>query len=166
MRASSDGTDASTLIEPFRETWAFTRTLTRSFIETTPADRWEFSPHPRYGSMARQFRHVVQVTDLYSDVLRRGRLTMDSKFARYDGSLDRDDLLAGLARSDDDLDSALTAAIAGGIESYEFGGEQMSLGVVLGVFIEHEANHHGLWSAYATLGGWETPDAWRANWDL
>jgi hypothetical protein len=33
-------------------------------------------------------------------------------------------------------------------------------------FVQHEAIHHGQWSIYASLAGFETPLSWRASWGL
>ena len=154
------------LIADFRSSWAFTRGLTRAFVESTPENRFSFSPHERYGSIARQFRHVLQVTDLYTETIRSGKLSMPAKFARYAGSLHRKDLLAGFDRADRELDELLTNLATTEPTIYDFGGTAMTLGELFDVFIEHEANHHGLWSAYATIGGWPSPESWRDNWDL
>jgi hypothetical protein len=32
--------------------------------------------------------------------------------------------------------------------------------------IQHEAIHHGQWSVYASLAGFETPLSWRNEWGL
>lgn len=160
-----DGTEQ--VIVDFRSSWQFVRGLTRDFVEQTPQDRYAFSPHARFGSMDRQFRHVLQVTDLYTDALRSRVLSMPTKFARYGGSLDRDDLLAGLARADAELSAVVDELGAeAAAANYQFGDTAMGIGELFDVFIEHEANHHGLWSAYAAVGGWSTPESWRDAWDL
>jgi hypothetical protein len=33
-------------------------------------------------------------------------------------------------------------------------------------FVQHEAIHHGQWSLYAALAGFETPLSWRTSWGL
>ncbi len=40
------------------------------------------------------------------------------------------------------------------------------LGGFLNVILQHEAIHHGQWSLYAALGGFETPPSWKMNWGL
>ena len=32
--------------------------------------------------------------------------------------------------------------------------------------VQHEALHHGEWSVYASLAGFETPLSWRLEWGL
>jgi hypothetical protein len=32
--------------------------------------------------------------------------------------------------------------------------------------IQHESIHHGQWSVYAALGGFETPRSWQQGWKL
>lgn len=153
-------------VEDFRKSWSFCRGLTRQFIEAAPLSAWDSRPHERYGTMARQFRHVVQVVDLYRSALENGHLVPQAKTASYSGSLQREDLLAGLDRADSAFDAALEAFVADGKESLMFGELEMSLGEFLHVCIEHEANHHGLWSVYAAYAGFDTPASWKENWDL
>lgn len=33
-------------------------------------------------------------------------------------------------------------------------------------FVQHEALHHGQWSIYASLAGFDTPSNWRESWGL
>lgn len=33
-------------------------------------------------------------------------------------------------------------------------------------FAQHEGIHHGQWSIYASLGGFDTPLSWRMSWGL
>src|SRR5262249_26112469 len=33
-------------------------------------------------------------------------------------------------------------------------------------FVHHEAIHHGQWSVYASLAGFDTPLSWRSSWGL
>jgi hypothetical protein len=32
--------------------------------------------------------------------------------------------------------------------------------------VQHEAIHHGQWSVYASLAGFDTPVSWRTSWGL
>lgn len=41
-----------------------------------------------------------------------------------------------------------------------------SLPHLLTKVIQHEAIHHGEWSVYASLAGFETPRLWKVNWGL
>jgi hypothetical protein len=33
-------------------------------------------------------------------------------------------------------------------------------------FVQHEAIHHGQWSVYASLAGFDTPPSWRSSWGM
>ena len=33
-------------------------------------------------------------------------------------------------------------------------------------FVQHEAIHHGQWSMYASLAGFDTPLSWRTSWGM
>lgn len=150
----------------FRASWPFVRSLTVDFVAGAPAEAWDSRPALRYGTLAQQFRHVLQVTDLYRSGLETGALVPGSKQGSYSGSLDRQDLLAGLWRADAQLDSALTAFVDGPRETIGFGAQDISLGAFLHIITEHEANHHGLWSAYAAAADFTTPSSWQEAWDL
>lgn len=155
-----------TVASDFRGTWQFVRALTIEFIQTAPADAWLARPHDRYGTLGQQFRHVVQVTDLYRSGLEARQLVPEAKMGTYSGSLERADLLEGIARADRDFDEALSLFVASEHDLIQLGGQPMSLGGFLDVCVEHEAMHHGLWSVYAAHAGFVTPRSWREIWDL
>jgi len=154
-------------IDTFLPSWQHARGLTRDFIEAVPEDRWAWAPHPRYGALNKQFRHMICVQGVYVDGLRNRRADFATKHSHYDGTLARGDLLDGLARMDDALERVLEEIRAQGEERcfVEFYGRQ-PLGTYLNTFLHHEALHHGQWSFYATLGGFETPESWKLNWGL
>ena len=54
-------------IETFRPSWSHSRGLTLDFIEAVPAERWGWSPHPRYAALSKQFRHMIRVQDVYEE---------------------------------------------------------------------------------------------------
>ena len=86
--------------------------------------------------------------------------------ARTEGrAIDRDSLVAALLEKDRVLGEVLD-----GVEDEDeivigFYGK-LSLAAYLSVIPQHEGIHHGQWSFYAMLGGFETPDGWQINWGL
>ena len=157
----------SSAIDSFAPSWRHTRQLTLDFIAAVPDARWDWTPHPRYATLAKQFRHVLCVQGIYIDGLEHGRADFAHKHSHYGGPLERASLLAAFARMDERQQRALNAIRHAGEDAYtiEFYGTQ-KLGSYLNAFLHHEALHHGQWSFYATLGGFETPLSWQVNWGL
>jgi len=154
-------------IYTFIPSWQHARGLTRDFIDVVPTDRWDWSPDPRYGTLSKQFRHMICVQGVYVDGLRRGVADFSSKHSYYGGTLGRAQLLDGLSCMDDALLEVLDSIREQDEDDWmiEFYGRQ-PLGTYLNTFLHHEALHHGQWSFYATLGGFETPESWKLNWGL
>ena len=157
----------SSTIENFKRSWAHTRGLTHDFIAAVPDEHWQFSPHPRFATFAKQVRHLVCMSGVYGDGLRDRHCDFGRKHEHYKGPLDHDSLVAALREKDQQLDEVLAAITPEAEESYliDFYG-QNPLGAYLNVFIHHEAMHHGQWAFYAALASFETPESWKLNWGL
>lgn len=95
-----------------------------------------------------------------------GRVDFSRKHAHYTGPLERAALRAALEAGH----AALTAAAAERVSDpswrLDFFGMPASLPHLLTKVIQHEAIHHGEWSVYASLAGFETPRLWKVNWGL
>ena len=157
----------SAAIETFLPSWQHARGLTRDFIRAVPDHRWHWSPHPRYGSMAKQFRHLLCVEGVYLDGLKNRVASFETKHSHYSGPLESQALLAALETMDVQLEQTLRAIPLEAEEDFEveFYGRQ-KLRTYLNTFLYHEALHQGQWSFYATLGGFDTPRSWQLNWGL
>lgn len=161
--------DSKTIIEEFERSWAFARQLTHDFIQVVPADKWDCSPHPKYSALCKQFRHVIWVTGLYRDALASQELkSFETKKAHYAGGLGREEILAGLRQQDELLQELLTSLKQTGIEDYgvKAFGTTMGFTEFSHILLHHESNHHGLWSLYAALSGFPTPQSWKESWGL
>ena len=154
-------------IETFLPSWQHARGLTLDFIRTVPDERWDWTPHPRYAPLAKQFRHVLCVQGVYVDGLVNRVASFAAKHSHYAGPLERQALLDGFAAMDERLERTLHAIGAAEEEQFEveFYGRQ-KLRTYLNTFLYHEALHQGQWSFYASLGGFETPRSWQTNWGL
>ncbi len=157
----------SSVIDTFRKNWGFVRGLSYDFIAGVPENRWEASPHTRFSPLHKQVRHMVCVQGVYTEGLRNRRTDFGKKHTHYGGPLDRDSLVAALREKDHDLERALADLASVDPSEYviEFYGAN-SLAAYLNVYATHESLHHGQWSFYAALGGWETPQSWKLNWGL
>ena len=156
-----------TAIQAFEINWSFARGLTYEFISAVPDEKWDFSPHPHFAPLHKQIRHMVCVQGVYVEGLRKRVTDFGRKHSHYDGSLGRGELVAALRQQDADLHAALDEIARAGEEDciIEFYGKN-TIANYLNVIATHEAIHHGQWSFYATLGGFETPDSWKLNWGL
>ena len=154
-------------IETFKTGWGHVRGLTFDFISDVPEDRWEFSPHPRFSAYNKQVRHMVCVQGVYIDGIRNRTTDFGKKHSHYDGPLDRESLTSALREKDGVLLEAIDAIGPAGEDDYliEFYGQQ-KLATFLSTILHHEAIHHGQWSFYAALAGFETPESWKLNWRL
>jgi hypothetical protein len=70
-------------------------------------------------------------------------------------------------RLDDMLQELLTALNALDVDvPIDWDGTPFTFALFTWEFVQHEALHHGQWSLYAWLEGFDTPLSWRASWDL
>lgn len=157
----------SNTVEAFRNSWSYLRGMTKSFIECVPEDKWDFAASDRHSAMRKQFRHMVWVSGLYNHAIKTGTMDFSIKKKTYSGSMIRKDILDGLNEKDEELFQILES-LEGKEESYKINafGSEMSLDEYLHILIQHESLHHGMWSLYANLGGFDVPKSWRDDWEL
>ena len=157
-----------TAVDQFEQAWSDIRALTFDFIEAVPDRGWSSSPHPRFAAFNKQLRHMVCVQGVYHQGLTESHVDFTRKHSHYSGSLERDSLREALRLKDRELAAILQRIRASGCENFliDFMGKPMRFTRYADVIIQHEAIHHGLWSLYAALGGFETPISWKLNWGL
>ena len=133
-----------------------------------PERCWDSSPDPGFAPLSKQFRHVVCVRGVYNDGLVSGRVDFSKKHEHYSGGLARDDLVAALTEKQEELLAILedAARLEASDFAVDFFGRPETFAGYGYVMVQHEAIHHGQWSFYATLGGFETPPGWKLNWGL
>jgi hypothetical protein len=138
--------------------------MTLDFVEAVPDEHWEFSPHKRFAPFNKQLRHVVCVRGVYNDALVTKRADFSKKHSFYAGGLSRDGLTAALVDKQNEL-----LAIIDTLETdapIDVFGRQFGFVDFTYTMVQHEALHHGQWSIYASLAGFETPLSWRLEWGL
>jgi hypothetical protein len=158
----------SQLIEQFKQSWKFVRSMTFDFIEVVPEDRWDFTPHPKFAPFSKQVRHLICVQGVYNDGLVTGKVDFSKKHHYYVGELDRKSLIDALHKQDGCLFQILERFADKNLQSVciDFCGIHMGFAEYAFNYIQHESIHHGQWSMYAALGGFETPIRWKKNWKL
>jgi len=115
-----------------------------------------------FALFCKQVRHVVCVRGVYNAALATGKVDWPRKHEHYDGPLTREALLAALDDKQRQLLATLeTVDINAPID---WDGTPFTFALFTWEFVQHEAIHHGQWSIYASLGGFDTPLSWRASW--
>ena len=153
--------------------------LTTDFVRAVPEDKWDFTPSPpekssrapaphRIGNgfapFSKQLRHVVCVRGVYTAALAAGKVDWTRKHQHYSGPLTRDALRAALDHQQRRLLATLeTVDIDAPID---WDGTPFTFAMFTWEFVQHEAIHHGQWSVYASLAGFDTPLSWRTSWGL
>jgi len=153
--------------------------LTADFVRAVPEEKWDFTPDPAgksgrasaphrigggFAPFCKQLRHVVCVRGIYNAALAAGKVDWTRKHEHYAGPLTREALLAALDDKQRELLAILerldiTAPI-------DWGGTPFTFALFTWEFVQHEAIHHGQWSIYASLAGFDTPPSWRSSWGL
>jgi hypothetical protein len=167
------------LLDEFRRYVQHLHRMTVDFVETVPEDRWDYTPDPpgkpgrapdplRLGvglaPFSKQLRHVVCVRGVYNAALATKHVDWARKHEHYLGPLTRDKLLAALIDKQGELLATLETVDTNA--SIDWGGTAFSFADFTWEFVQHEAIHHGQWSVYASLGGFDTPLSWRRSWGL
>ena len=153
--------------------------LTADFVRAVPENKWDFTPDPPaksgrapaphrigegFAPFCKQLRHVVCVRGVYNAALATGRVDWTRKHEHYVGPLSREALLAAL---DDKQRHLLATLQTVNIDApIDWDGTPFTFALFTWEFAQHEAIHHGQWSIYASLAGFDTPLSWRASWGL
>ncbi len=152
----------------FEKAWKEIRQLTLDFVEGVPDNSWAYTFHEKYSPLCKQFRHMIWATGLYADALLNNKMNFKIKKSFYSGTLDRHEITTALKKSDESLLSFIKKMSHDEMINYsvEAFGTKLSFVEFMSIIIEHEANHHGLWSTYATMAGFATPKTWQDSWGL
>jgi hypothetical protein len=153
--------------------------MTLDFVRAVPDDRWDFTPDPPgrpgrapaahrigegFAPFSKSLRHVICVRGVYNAALATGHVDWTRKHEHYSGPLTREALLAGLEDKQRELLDVLGAVDVSA--PIDWDGTPFSFALFTWEFVQHEAIHHGQWSIYASLAGFDTPLSWRTSWGL
>lgn len=166
-------------IDDFVRYSAVLHRLTADFVRAVPDDKWDFTPDPPgqpgrlpaphrighgFAPFCKQLRHVVCVRGVYNEALTTKRVEWARKHEHYAGPLTREPLLAALDDKQRNLLAALKTVDLGA--PIDWNGTPFSFALFTWEFVQHEALHHGQWSVYASLAGFDTPSSWRESWGM
>lgn len=141
--------------------WKYARGHTYAFIKSVPDRTWTFSPHPAFGPICRQLRHLADVQDCYVRGLLDGKIDFRAK--RKDVRLEQSKVLLLVHLKE--LDKHFLAATkhwthhdwAKQIRWNAHGcPPTLSRQQALLYMKEHEIYHQGALQLYAALAGFKT----------
>ena len=136
--------------------------MTVDFVHAVPDNKWEFTPAPGFGPFCVQLRHVVNARGVYNTAM--VTTTVDWTQRHYTGPLTREALLEALI--DKHQQFLATLETFDPESTIDIGGSPFPIDNFACEMVHHEAIHHGQWSLYASLGGFETPHSWHTGWKL
>lgn len=158
--------NSTNLIREFEKTWFYTRSITTDFLDAIPEDKWDFTHHPKYAPLSKQFRHMACVYGVYIEGFKNQAVDFTKKHSHYLGALDRTTIKSDLSKKDGELKSVLNDFSSQQVEDFrlDFFGVNMTFSEYTHILIQHECMHIGIWSNTATFGGFELPKSWKSDW--
>jgi hypothetical protein len=153
--------------------------LTVDFVRAVPDDKWDFTPDPPgkpgrapatqrigdgFAPFCKQLRHVVCVRGVYNAALATRKVDWSRKHDHYVGPLTRPALVTALDEKQRQLLATLETVDVDALIDWD--GVAFGFALFTWEFVQHEAIHHGQWSLYASLAGFDTPLSWRTSWGL
>ncbi len=157
---------ARQIIEEFERTWFYNRKITMDFLDAIPGDMWNYTHHPKYAPLAKQFRHMACVYGVYIEGFRNRAVDFSKKHSFYSGHLTKSEIRQDLIRKDEELKSVLRQYDDEALASFQldFFGVNMGFSEYCHVLIQHECLHIGIWSNVAAFAGFELPQSWKSDW--
>jgi len=149
------------------QAWRQTRALTYDLLRALPYAVMNFSPHPDFGTFARQIRHAGDIQACYLLALQTGRMDFTVQPRQRALEQSRDDLEAYLRDLDDRLLAAVRALPPERLAApIAWEGEEVAVLTHLTRLLQHETLHHGMWALYARVADLPLPESWRRSWSL
>ncbi len=147
--------------------WRQTRILTYDLLRSLPYPIMNFSPHPDFGTLIRQMRHVADIQTCYLAALQTGKMDFTVQPKQRTLERSKEQLEAYLRHLDDQLLAALRELPeATRSRPIDWGADQLTLLQHLMALLQHETLHHGMWSFYAKVADLPLPESWRHAWGL
>ena len=149
------------------QAWRATRQLTYDMLRALPYAVMNFSPHPEFGTLIRQIRHVADIQACYIAAIRSGK--MDFRVQPRQRALEqsKEHVEAYLRHLDGELLSTLKELPADQrARLIDWGTAQINLHQHLLWLLQHETLHHGMWVFYAKIADLPLPESWKDAWNL
>jgi len=148
-------------------TWRQTRSLTYDLLKSLTYSVMNFSPHPDFGTLIRQIRHVADIQACYLAAIRTGRIDFSKQPRHRVMEQSKDQLEAYLRELDDQLLTVLRTVPGSSLPlTIAWGSDQLTLLQHLIALVQHETLHHGMWAFYAKIADLPLPESWQKSWGL
>jgi len=149
------------------ESWQQTRRLTYDLLAALPYAVMNFSPHPEFGTLARQIRHAADMQACYIAAVRAGKMDFSARPRQRVLEQSKEDLEGYLRHLDRELLAALRDLTPAQLaRPIEWGDLHLTLLQHLMRLLQHETLHHGMWAFYARIADLPLPPSWKAAWTL
>lgn len=151
-------------VSQWADAWRSARALTYDFLRSLPYAIMNFSPHPGFGTLARQIRHVGEIQAGYLEGIKTGQMDLASRRRQRALEQSKERLEAYLQDQDAALLGLLPRADLG--HSIKWPSGPVTLMVHLVRLLQHETLHHGMWIFYAKIAELDLPQSWRDAYNL
>jgi len=160
--------DKNTVLDQIQNTWDYQRKVTNDFLDCIPDDKWNFSHHKKFNTLAKQYSHMVCVYGVYIDAIKNQKVDFSKKKSFYNGPLEKSPIKKALLEMDQKFTIELRNLLNKDLDKYtiDFFGQQMGIIEFSHVMIQHECVHMGICANYAAFGEFETPKSWQNDWVL
>jgi len=147
--------------------WLRTRALTYDLLRSLPYSVMNFSPHPGFGTLIRQIRHVADIQACYLAAIETGKMEFSSEPRHRALEQVKEHVEAYLQSLDTQL-LAVLRALPHPIRArpIAWGVDQLTLLQHLTGLLQHETLHHGMWVFYARIADLTLPASWQQSWGL
>lgn len=147
--------------------WQSTRQLTYDFLHALPYAVMNFSPHPEFGTLIRQIRHVADIQACYIAGIKSGKMDFQVQPRQRALEQSKEHVEAYLRHLDEELISVLRALPDDQrARPIDWGSSRITLLQHLTWLLQHETLHHGMWVFYAKVADLPLPQSWRGAWNL
>lgn len=147
--------------------WQSTRRLTYDLLRALPYAVMNFSPHPEFGTLIRQIRHVGDIQACYIAAIKSGKTDFQAQPRKRALEQSKEHVEAYLHHLDEELLSTLRELPADlRTRLIAWDSSQVTLLQHLVWLLQHESLHHGMWVFYAKIADLPLPQSWKEAWTL
>lgn len=157
----------TTEIAQWVEAWRQTRALTYDLLHVLPYAVMNFSPHPEFGTFARQIRHAADIEAAAVAALRTGTMDLAGHPRQRGLEQSKEDLEGYMRHVDEELVAALRALTPEQLaRRVNWGTTTPTLLQHLMWLLQHETLHQGMWAFYAKIADLPLPQSWKNAWQF
>ena len=141
------------IIESALKEWEYASKQTKKSVEEMSAERWDFTPNEKFGSFAKQVRHVICCRGVFIAGFKGDKINFKNKPHFYSGPLSRIELVDALEKSTIWVVDALKGLAGKDLTKYtvDYYGDPLTFIENFSALTSHEGLHRGQWLLYKAL---------------